>query len=187
MTKQEIINCLRKYRYDPAHRWGKQGCTIANICALSNARKTHVKNLRDYGASVGPGWLKRVERAVEMIENGEVRFINNFGKGPMVGNRHVKSGIPVWTIEWVSVPKKRPPPQDRITRAEAHASWARCRTCQGDKWTAIVMHGAPYYACGKCVGPVHWPGMGAKKADAEQRLALFESSVREDFSFLREG
>jgi hypothetical protein len=187
MTKQQIINCLRKYRYDPAHRWGKQGCTVANICALANAHRSEVKDLRDYGVSRGPRFLERIGRAIEMIENGEVKFINNFGKGPMEGSRKLKTDEPLWTIEWVNVPKRRPPPLEKIHRAEAHASWARCRTCQGDKWTAVVMNRAPYYVCDKCVGPVHWPGIGAKRADAEQRLEMFEQNVRESVSQLREG
>ncbi len=187
MTKQQIVNALRKYRYAPEHRWGKQGCTVANVCALANAIPQHIKALRDYGYARGPRWLERVGRAIEMIENGEVRFVHNIGKGPMRGRIKLKTDMPLWSIERVNVPKRRPPPLEKIHCAADHASWARCRTCQGDKWTAIVMHGSPYYACDKCVGPVHWPGMGAKKADAEQRLALFEQNVRENLSLIREG
>lgn len=189
MTKQEIINCLRKYRYDRPNR--PYGCTIYNVAALVGTDRVNIESLRDHGISAGPGWLKRVERALEMIENGDVRFVQQFDAGQA---RDAKGhflkrepGIERWRTEWVNKPKRRPPPQEKITPAGDHASWARCRTCQGDKWTPVVMNGRPYYFCAKCVGPVHWPGMGAKAADAKQRLAMFEQVVREDFSFLREG
>ncbi len=187
MTKQQIINCLRKYRYAPEHRRGKLGCTVANVAFLANTHSRLIKDLRDYSFSRGPGWLARVARAIEMIENGEVRFTSNLGKGPMKGSRKLPTGEPLWTIEWVNVPKRRPPPLEKIHTADEHASWARCRTCQGDKWTAIVMHGAPYYACNQCLGPVHWRGLGARKPNAVERLEMYEQNVRESLSQLREG
>jgi hypothetical protein len=190
VTKQEVIRHLRRWRYDPQHRWGKQGRTMANVAALANVDKEWLKKLRDYGYVHYPALLARVTRAVEMIENGEVRFVLH---QPMLatsgGNRALVNarGEPRWRIEWVNVPKRRPPPQDRITRADAHASWARCRTCQGDKWTAVEIAGADWYACNNCCGPLQWRGMGAKKIDAKPRLEMHESRMFEDFSQLRKG
>ena len=169
MTKQQIINCLRKYRYAPEHRRGKQGATVANVAALANTHSSHIKDLRDYSFSRGPRWLERVARAVEMIENGEVRFTSNLGKGPMKGSRKLPTGEPLWTIEWVNVPKRRPFPLEKIHAASDHASWARCRTCQGEKWNLAIMNGKRYMMCRDCVGPVHWPIMGARASTKDEK------------------
>lgn len=188
MTKSQVINCLRRYRYE---RMASKGYTMPNIGALANCPPEWVKFLRDYGHVYSKASLARITRAVEMIENGEVRFVLHQPnlitvmkrRGGLVNAR----GEPRWRIEWVTVPKRRPYPQEKITPADAHASWARCRTCQGDRWTAIEMGGREWYACDKCVGPVHWPAMGALKINDKSRLALLESRLQEDFSFLREG
>jgi hypothetical protein len=186
MNKTDIMRHMRRYIFDPAHRNGKQGRTIANISALSQCDRRQLRMFLFYGCDYGPAFLSRLSRAIEMIENGDVRFIRNFGHLKDARGRQMSEG-PHWTIEHVTKPKVRPPPQDRITRANDHATWARCRTCQGDKWTLVEMGGKDWYACNNCVGPVHWPAIGARKINDKPHVALYESRMWENFSFLREG
>jgi hypothetical protein len=187
LTRAEIIRTLRKYRYDPEHRRGKQGCTVYNLAALSNCDLREIQNVLRYGFFNSHATVHRLSRACEMIENGEVRFVFNRDSRTKRGKdeaRGAAGGREKWRIKHVQRPVRRPPPEDRITRAADHREWARCRTCQGEKWAAVVIAGAPWYVCLACSGPPHWPGMGARKADAVERLEMFESLVREDFSQL---
>jgi hypothetical protein len=185
MTRREIINTLRKYRYDPAHRYGRQGCTINNIVRMTGLTRMTILKVRDYGYFQGPADERRLSAALEMIERGEVRFI--FGLN-QAGKDGFQKGQERWRIEHVPRPARRPPPVDRITPVSQYRPWARCCTCQGDRFEPVVILGRPHYACRNCAGPPHWPGLGARKPDDDsERLALFEQSLREDFSLLREG
>ena len=152
LTKREIVNLLRTYRYDPEHRWGKQGRTVRNIATLANTTPFLIKDLRDHEVSHGPGWLARVARAVEMIEAGEVRLRSNPSRA-----------------EWVAKPARKPRPLDRLHWASDHVEWAPCRTCWGDRWAKAVLNGRPHYACRQCVGPLHWPTMGARAATKDEQ------------------
>jgi hypothetical protein len=196
VTRSEIINTLRKYRYDKENRWAKRGFTSHNIGCLARMREWHVDLARDYG-QMNRAQEARLSRALEMLEGGEAVFIlhqprlrgtvTENRKSPMGRGRAAPSGEPRWRIEYVTKPRRRPPPEDRITRGEHHRQWAQCRTCQGDRWTPVVIHGAAHYACNACCGPAQWPAMGARKADDKQILAMFESPMFEDFQLIREG
>jgi hypothetical protein len=167
----DVVRALRRYHYDREHRYGKQGCTVANVATLARLRPTTVKNARDYGY-MSEDTRVMLSHAILLIESGRVKF--HRARGPAKGQ-------PRWTIEYRDPPARRPPPEDRLTRAVDHRDWARCRTCQGDRWTAVVCHGTLHFACNQCMGPGHWPAMGARAANAGE---LPNSQIREDFSFL---
>jgi hypothetical protein len=172
LSKREVVNHLRRYRYDPEHRYAKQGRSVSLISELAGVWPSHLIALRDHEVSQGPGWLARVTRAIEMIETGEV-VLRRVGAGRSFA-------------EWVAKPE-RVPSLDRIHWAADHVAFAKCKTCRGDHWAEIVMGGRGHYACRSCVGPLHWPTMGARAPDAVERLEMFESAMRENFSLLREG
>jgi hypothetical protein len=168
LTKREVVNHLRRYRYDPEHRWGKQGRTVRAVATLANTTPFLIKDLRDHEVSNGPNWLARVARAVEMIEAGEVRLVG--------------TNTPHARVEWVAKPARRPRPLARMHWAADHVEWVPCRTCWGDKWTPVVLNGRAHYACKNCVGPLHWPTMGARAPDAIEIVEMFKSAMREGVS-----
>jgi len=167
LTKREVINWLRTYRYDPQHRWGKQGRTVRAVATLANTQPFLIKDLRDHEVSNGPNWLARVARAIEMIESGEVRLVG--------------TNTPHARIEWVAKPA-RTARLDRIHWADDHIEWAKCHTCAGDRWSPIVMGGRAHYACRQCVGPLHWPTMGARAPNAVENVEMFGAAMREGIS-----
>ena len=185
MTRQEVVNALRRWHYTRA---GKRGITRGNLARLANVHEINVEMARKYGSFSDNNVFARLAHAVELIETGQVRFIRWQSRLPGrivrrpdgTRGRAAPAGEPAWQIEHVRKPS-RPPRQDRITRAGDHAPFARCRTCHGDQWTAIEMHGAVYYACDRCVPPAQQAGMGAVKINDQSRLALSESSMREGF------
>lgn len=169
----DVVRALRRYHYDPEHRWGRQGATRANIAALSRLHVTQVRNA-EHGVMTKSTQIM-LSHAIGLIESGRVKFHRTGGPA---------KGQPRWTIEYRDPPARRPPPEDRLTRAVDHREWARCRTCQGDRWTAVVCHGTLHFACNQCMGPGHWPALGARAANASEKLELSNSQIREDFSFL---
>ena len=176
LSKREVVNALRKYRYDPEHRWAKQGRSMANVAKVANVDKQDLKKLRDHEFSRGPAWLARISQAVEWIENGEIEFVRV--PNPRVGGKPAGSG---WRIDWEPKPR-RVPSLDRLHPAGDHVKWARCKTCHGDRWSPLVMNARGHYACRQCLGPGHWPALGARAPDGQQILALFEPALRENLS-----
>ncbi len=176
MTQREMRRCLQRYRYDPdmASRPGSRRRQVPfnAVCALarvdSRAVKAFIAGETGSGeGQVGPRALEALSRVIEQIEAGEVLFFfNNWRKGePQVG------------VEYVRKPA-RPPTQDRLTLAEDHREFARCRTCQGDRWQPVQVHDRLHLACKACWPVGNLAAIGARKVDPSD-VAMLESKMRE--------
>jgi hypothetical protein len=146
---RDIVRALWRYTMDPEMR-GERRVPMRAIADLAGVDVQVVSAIRrgdrsKYGAQA----LAKVGNVIASIENGEVRF---------------RRRGQVWQPEFRRPPAVRPPPQDKLTRATDHREWARCRTCQGDSWKAIVMHGAAWVACAQCVPKSQWLAIGAAGA-----------------------
>lgn len=168
MTKAEVTRALQRYRYDQAYRYTDRWVTRRCIAGLVGIAVTLVKDA-ERGAMTDET-CGLLAWAVGMIDSGQARFERNGGSA---------KGGSRWRVEWNNAPEVRPPPQEKITRDEDWRQWGRCRTCHGERWSAIVISGGRWYACTRCVGPDHWPGMGARAATREERQTMPENMMTE--------
>jgi hypothetical protein len=151
LSVADIQRALLRYRYDPEHRWGRQGATRANVAALARLAVTQLKEAERGRMTASTRIM--LSHAIRAFESGRVKFHRTGGPA---------KGQPRWTIEYRDPPARRPPPEDKLTRAMDHREWSQCRTCQGDRWQAISMNGQAWVACAQCIPKLQWPAIGAK-------------------------
>lgn len=194
MTKIEITRALRRYRYDPdmalqtegrarnaARRKnrpnprlgvaGESGHRVVPMVCLAalarlNQRQVHYAQRGIMTESVRAA----LAHVIVQIESGLVRFVR--ARGPAKGQ-------PRWSVEYCNPPARRPPPQDKLTRAADWREWGRCRNCGGQVWRSVVIAGAFWYACRDCVGRDSLPAMGARETTPAEKSVLPESLMRE--------
>jgi len=164
--RAEVLHWLRSLREDP---WYRQFHVIVktrdkdSMKPLSDACGVSCSTLmfafrNESGARHGRGrnGVKKdrgmTQRTVDAL--GPVMRAVEDGRLIFVG------GEPVWRIR----PRPLPPPQPRLLLREDWRDWARCRTCSGSRWAAIVMGGREHAACWNCVPLDQWPALGAVKA-----------------------
>jgi hypothetical protein len=179
-SESEIIRSLRRLRYDSSNI-GRHGMRTMPLQLVANLARVDYMDLNNYLVGrkpLGPIKLARIAHVVRQVEDDRVRMYRTGRKGERGWFQE---------IEYRDPPERRPPPQDRLVRADDWREWARCRTCQGDRWRSIAMGNSFWYACRTCVADNQLPAIGARETDAVERLALPESALREDFSFVREG
>jgi hypothetical protein len=190
LTPRQIRTHLQHYRYDPAlaenpgRSRSRRKVPLNAICSLarldSRAVKSFIAGATDDNVGIGQRGLEALSRVVEQIESGEVRFFYN--DATAIGS---PTGEPKVGVEYVRKPD-HPHIQDRLTRFEDHREWARCRTCQGDKWNPVEVHGALHYACRSCWPAGNLAAIGGRTI-ADSRLEVSQSAMRENFSVRRKG
>ncbi len=164
LTQRHMRRCLPRYLYDPdmAERPGssRRKVPFSAVCALARVDPRAVKGFiaGEAVGHAGPRALAALSHVIEQIEAGEIRF---FGRGG---------------VEYVRKPERRPI-QDRLTLAEDHREFARCRTCQGDLWQPVRVHGRLHLACKACWPAGNLAAIGACRVDPSG-VAMLEPKMR---------
>jgi hypothetical protein len=191
LSKWQVTQALRRYRYDPEWAYKPSENSIRLRKAKPVAYKTETRHgystvpLKSLAALAGVEWYEarhaqcgvmgnttrdRLSHVIELIEAGRLKINKKWGVG--VGSS--------WEVEYIEPPSRRPPPQDRLHRAEDYREWAPCRTCQGDKWMPVEVNRAIHYACKQCWPDGNLAAIGARKLDPKD-VALSQPKMREDF------
>jgi hypothetical protein len=138
------------------------------VCALARVDSRTAKAV--IASETGRGKVMCfLSQVIEQIKSGEVRF--SFRPWPQ--------GVERVGVEYVRKPA-RPQIQERLTLAEDHREFARCRTCQGDRWQPVRVHGKLHFACKACWPAGNLAAIGAQKVDPKD-VAMLESPMRERF------
>lgn len=154
LTARQMRTHLQHYRYNRDLYTGRRrSVPLGLICDLARldvrAVKSFIADVADDPVWIGARGLAALSHVIEQIESGEVRVL-------IKGRRS--------EVEYVRKPA-RPPIQDRLTRFEDHREWARCRTCQGDHWQAVEVHGTLHYACRACWPAANLAAIGGRKVE----------------------
>jgi hypothetical protein len=143
----DIARALWRYTNDPDLRGEWRRVPIEAVAAIAQLSRPTIYEARRGRMTEDTRAI--LSKIIPQIESGEIRFRR-------VGRQ--------WETEFRRPPARRPPPRDRLTRAADHREWAQCRTCQGDRWEAIEMHGTAWVACAQCIPKSQWPAIGATGA-----------------------
>lgn len=147
LAERDIRRALWRYTVDPEMR-GSRRVPMQAIADLAGVDVQVVSAIRRGDRSkFGPDALAMVGNVIARIENGEVRF-----------HRRRQQ----WEVEYPAPPDPLPPPQDKLTRAIDWREFSCCRTCGGNRFEAIEIHGAAWRACANCLPRSQWPAIGGR-------------------------
>jgi hypothetical protein len=103
---------------------------------------------------------KRLSAVLLDIESGALRFFRR-GWQWFSEYREPRDGRP---SPLYPTPAPPPPPQDRMVGAVDYVDGARCRSCQGWRFSPVVIPGrSMVFVCDNCLPESQWPAIGAQR------------------------